>query len=197
MCFVGCAPSGAKPGLAVLATSPAALAPDASPGTTATLRLGAPPTDKRGALSTTEFEVTVAREAHGSDVSFRLLSGGEALEREVYESRPSAFRIVSAADDTFAPPLDLLRYPAREGDAWNWKGKAVYAGVSRDARADVRVSSQGGDVRSDVTLFVDTDSGRPPIRRDLVFWFRKGKGVVARSFGETSSRRPVGEAWRP
>ena len=198
LALAGCAHHPApRLGDAVLAPSPAILAPDASPGLKATLRLGSPPTDKKGSTTAMEFETTVERHAQGAEIAYKLLSGGEVLERETYESKPDAFRIVSTADEAFSPPLDLLRYPVREGAAWNWEGKVVYGGISRDGQADVTISSDGGDVRSVVALAIEAEGSGPEIRRKLVFWFRKGQGVVARSFGEASSRRPVGEPWRP
>lgn len=181
----------------MLFDSASTLRPDASPGEKATLRLGAPPTDKRAALSAMEFEVGLRGGAHGAETFLTLSSGGEILEREAYESKPEAFRVVSTPDDAFAPPLDLLHYPVRDGATWNWEGKVVYAGISRDAHADVAISRDGDDVRSGVALFVEADAGRPEIKRNLAFWFRKGKGVIARAFGDASSRRPVGEPWRP
>ncbi len=196
--LAGCAHSPAsKPGNTVFAATRDSLMPERSPGPKATLRLGGPPTDKRAALSAMEFEIALDRRTQGSDVSFDIRSDGETLEREIYESKPKAFRVVSAGDDTFAPPLDLVRYPVREGAAWDWQGKVVYAGISREAHADVAISRDGDDVRSGVTLLVSADPNRPEIKRSLAFWFRKGKGVVARSFGDASSRRPVGEPWRP
>lgn len=173
------------------------LAPDASPGERATLRLGAPPDAKRVAVPGTEFEVQVNRAQQGHDTVLRLSIDREALEREVYESRTEAFRVVAAGDDAFAPPLDLLRYPVREGASWDWEGKVVYAGISRAAQAVVTVSRDGEELRSDVKLSLVADEGRPSLKRTFSFGFRKGHGVVRRAFGDVSARRPVGEPWRP
>ena len=171
--------------------------PDASPGGRAVLRLGTPPTSRRATVPATEFDVEVVRAQDGRDSVLRLLVGHEPLEREVYESRADAFRVVTAGDDGFAPPLDLLRYPARDGASWAWEGKVVYAGISREASARVTVGRDGDDLRSDVALSIRADQGRTPLERRLSFGFRKGHGVVRRAFGDVSSRRPVGEPWRP
>ena len=182
-----------RPGGAILAASPTELAPNALPGEKATLRLG----ESTKALPAAEFEVGISKSADGSDAILKLSVGGETIERETYESRPEAFRAVAVGEQAFAPPLDLLRYPVRDGAAWGWRGKVVYAGVSRDGSAGVAVSKDGGDVRSDVRLSIATDPGRPDLVRSLSFGFRKGHGVVRRAFGGVSSRWPVGEAWRP
>lgn len=143
-----------------------------------------------------EFEVGVKRSVEGREVVLKLIAGGEVLEREAYESGAGAFRIVSTGEDAFAPPLDLLRFAPKEGASWEWRGKVVYAGVSREARAGVSVRGEGEDVRSDVALVVTSKEGVER-KRSFAFWFRKGRGVVARCFGDVSSRRPLGEPWRP
>ncbi|RYG27220.1 hypothetical protein EON82_00030 [bacterium] len=173
------------------------LGPDASPGTAATLRLGGgdPAKPSKGAAAATEFDVVVAHRKQGTEVTVTLQVQGETLEQEVYESSPEAFRLVTATDDSFAPSIDLLRFPAREGASWEWDGKVVYAGVSRPASATVTLSKHGEELLSAVHLKISADPGRPELQRDLKFWFTKGKGVVRRSFGEVSSRRPAGDAW--
>ncbi len=182
-----------RPGGAILAASPVELAPGANPGEKATLRLG----ESTKALPAAEFEVGLSKSTDGSDVILKLSVGGETIERETYEARPEAFRAVAVGEQAFAPPLDLLRYPVRDGAAWGWRGKVVYAGVSRDGSAQVAVSKDASDVRSDVRLSMATDPGRPDLVRSLSFGFRKGRGVVRRAFGGVSSRWPLGEAWRP
>ena len=184
-------------GNGVLAESAAVLMPDASPGERATLRLGAPPTSKRGGVPAAEFEVGIVRARDGSDTVLKLFVGREPMEREIYESRAEAFRVVAAADDGFAPPLDLVRYPARDGASWAWEGKVLYAGISREATARVTLGHDGDELRSEVALSIQADAGRAPLERRFSFGFRKGRGVVRRIFGDVSSRRPVGEAWRP
>lgn len=193
--LLSCAPKRASSSSGgALAVSSATLMPQASPGEAATLRLGA--ATGKGAAAT-EFPVTLRSRREGSASTLELVTGGETLERETYEARAEAFRVVAAGDDSFAPPLDLLRYPVREGDVWEWQGKVIYAGVSREAHAKVKVAKEGEEIRSDVALSVAADPGRPELQRRLTFWFRRGKGVVRRSFGDVSSRYPTGEAWRP
>ena len=180
----------------LLSSSLADLAPGASPGERANLRLGAPPKDGRNAPTAMEFEVAIRRKTEGDETALRLLAEKETIERENYESLPESFRLVSTGEDAFVPPLDAIRFPARQGDAWSWKGRVVYAGISRAARAEVALSRDGGDVRSEVALVVAAPGG-PERHRTLVFFFRKGQGVVARSFGDVSARWPLEESWRP
>ena len=191
----GCGPKKAPLGPPITSTLQA-LAPGASPGKRATLRLGAPPTDERNGPSAMEFEVGIVRTVEGSETSFKLITGGETIERETYESSPGAFRLVSTGEDTFVPPLDVMRFPVRDGETWDWRGKVVYAGRTRDASARLTAKRDGEDVRSDVALTIVASEGGRRDRR-LTLWFRKGQGVVARQFGNGSSRRPVGEPWRP
>lgn len=176
---------------ALYAASAAELRPEAAPPAAATLRLGA-----KGNVTPVEFDATLSRSNVPPEVTLSLRTNGETLEREVYESSSGAFRAVGVGDDGFAPSLDLVRYPARDGDAWGWRGRLTYAGASRPADASVSLTRDGGDLRSDVRLHVSADPRLPRIERRLSFWFRKGGGVVGRSSGDVS-RRPKGEAWRP
>ena len=181
------------------AVSSAELKPDADPGPLATLRLGAgdPKKPARGAIASTEFDVKLLHKKQGSEVTIVLQVLGEDLEREVYEAQPDAFRILTATDDSFAPGIDLLRFPAAPGASWEWSGKVVYAGISRPATAQIALSQEGNELLSDVRLNISADPGRPELQRELKFWFAKGKGVVRRAFGDVSARRPAGEEWQP
>lgn len=181
----------------VLARTLADLTPEADPGPKALLSLGISAAAPKNSPPTTEFPVAIVRRHEGSETSLSLLTGGEAIEREIYDVRDGHFRVVAAGEGTFAPPLELLRPPVAEGPAGTWKGSLVYAGISREAHASVEAHRDGKDVRIDVALLVATDPGRPPLRRNLTFWFRKGRGVVRRSFAEVSSRRPPEEPWQP
>ena len=171
-----------------LAATAAELAPDALPGARATLRLGGA---VRG-YAAMEMEVALLRGTEGGNVVVKLLAHGEAVERETYAPSPTAFRAVAVADQAFSPPLDLVRFPARAGDAWDWTGEATYAGKARAARARAALSGEGGEVRCDVALMVEGMT-----EQRLSFGFRKGRGVVRREFGDVSARRPAGEPWRP
>ena len=175
-----------------------ALKPDANPGSRATLRLGAgdPKKPPRGAIASTEFEVGLVYKKEANEVTIVLQVLGETLEREVYETQPDVFRILTATDDSFAPGIDLVRFPAQPGATWEWSGKVVYAGISRPATAQISLSQDGKDLLSDVRLKILADPGRPELQRQLRFWFSKGKGVVRREFGDVSARRPVGEEWQ-
>lgn len=194
--LLGCGPKAARRVGFPLTSTLTALSPGANPGEAATLRLGAPPTDKRDAPSAMEFDVRVERAVEGDETLLKLVTGGEVIERETYESSPEAFRLVSTGEDTFVPPLDVMRFPIWSGEPWEWRGKVVYAGRTREASARVEGSRDGEDVRSDALLKIEASEGGIRERR-LAFWFRKGRGVVARQFGNGSSRRPVGEPWRP
>ena len=193
--LLGCGTKAERPGPPITSTL-GALAPGASPGARATLRLGAPPTDGRNGPSAMEFDVDVRRSVEGEETVLKLVTGGEVIERETYESSPRAFHLVSTGEDAFVPPLDVLRFPVRSGAPWDWRGKVVYAGRTRDASARIAARMDGEDVRSDVDLTILPSEGGARERR-LTFWFRKGRGVIARQFGNGSSRRPVGEPWRP
>lgn len=200
---VGCSkpqPGGSSgsSGGAFASLSSAGLQPDANPGAKAVLRLGAgdPKKPAKGAIASTEFEVGLVHKKQGSEVTIALQVLGENLEREVYETSPEAFRILTTTEDSFAPGIDLIHFPAKPGESWDWDGKVVYAGVSRPAKAQITLSQDGKDLLSDVRLRISADPGRPELQRQLRFWFSKGKGVVRRAFGEVSSRRPAGEEWQ-
>ena len=194
---VGCSQSKDSPGTTVIASSSDELQPDASPGAIATLRLGAgdPKKPAKGSIASTEFDVNLLHKKQGSEVNIVLQVLGETLEREVYESTPEAFRILTATDDSFAPGIDLLHFPARDGASWEWSGKVVYAGVSRPATARITLSQDSKELLSDVRLKISADPGRPELQRQIRFWFSKGTGVVRRAFGDVSARRPAGGEW--
>ncbi len=182
----GCAKRASAP---VFAATAGDLAPEASRGEAASLRLGGQPA--------VAFEVALRHSRKGSTVSVELLTGGEVLEREEYRGDDRAFGVIRAGDETFSPPIDLVRYPARAGESWRWAGEVAYAGARRSAQAVVTLGRDGGDLRSDVALLVANDAGRPDLKRALTFDFRRGGGVVRRAFGGVSARFPKGETWRP
>lgn len=192
-CPLGC--SKPSSGGAVAFAAFGDLKPDAAPGEQARLIFGSPKGEK-GALST-EFDVTVRHEAHDKTVSIDLETQGETVERELYETSSDAFRLVSTSEDSFAPGIDLLHFPAKEADEWSWDGKVSYGGISRPAQATIKVKKEGSGLVSEVALKIQADAGRPDLDRTLKFWFEKDKGVVRRSFGEVSIRQPVGDSWQP
>jgi hypothetical protein len=179
----------------LLVDSMETLKPETNPGPGATLRLGAP--QKKGTPPPTEFDVDLVQIQKGDEISITLRTQGETIEREVYQDGEKSFRILSTSDDTFAPGIDLLRFPVKEGDAWDWKGKVLYAGISRPATAEISAAKDHEDIRIDVELGIKLDEGRLVRERRLQFWFRKGKGLIARSFGEVSARRLRSESWPP
>lgn len=172
------------------------LQPAASPGEKAVLRLGDGKTGK-GTVAQTQFEVTLRYEKKAEGVSIELFTQGESIERELYEATPNAFRILSASEDTFSPGIDLVRFPAHDGQDWEWNGKVIYAGISRPAQAKVHLKKEGTGLSSEVALKIQADPGRPDLQRRLRFSFEKDKGVVRRSFGDVSTRLPVGGTWLP
>lgn len=172
------------------------LRPGGSPGKNAILRLGDGKTGK-GTVAPTEFPVTLRYEKKGESVSIELLTQGESIERELYEATPTAFRILAATEDTFAPGIDIVRFPAHDGQDWEWNGKVIYAGISRPAQAKVHLKKEQPGLACEVNLKIQADPGRPDLLRRLRFWFEKDKGVVRRSFGDVSTRLPVGDTWLP
>ncbi len=172
------------------------LQPSANPGEKATLRLGDGKTGK-GTVAPSEFGVTLRYEKKAETVSIELLTQGESIERELYEATPSTFRILSASEDAFSPGIDLVRFPAHDGQDWEWNGKVIYAGISRPAQAKIHVKKEEPGLVCEVNLKIQADPGRPDLQRRLRFWFEKDKGVVRRSFGDVSTRLPVGDTWLP
>jgi hypothetical protein len=163
------------------------LGPDASPGTRAKLMMGGTPMD-----------VEVKTTASEGVFNIELWYGGEVFETEGYQSQSDNFALVNAAGETYEPPIALLRFPMNVGDSWDWKGKMMTGPVAHDAEATVTTSSdkvdmggsQADAVRVDLDLRMDSGTDKPALRR-LEFWFVKGKGVVKREFGSSTSREPL------
>ncbi|RYG20015.1 hypothetical protein EON82_20745, partial [bacterium] len=108
----------------LLAESSEEFQPDANPGSEASLRLGGPQT--RGVPPPTVFDVDLIQARKGDEISVTLRTQGETIEREVYGDDGKTFTLLTAGDDAFAPGIDLLRFPVKEGDAWRWEGKVLY-----------------------------------------------------------------------
>ena len=134
-----------------------------------------------------------------NQVNVQLFAHGEVFEKEGYITDPEAFRLQEAADGTYAPPLDLLRFPMHVGDKWSWSGRMVTGGISRPTKATVTTSTGkvyagalGMDaVQVNVDLEIYADPGRSPSKRKLSFWFVPQKGLVRREFGTESIREPA------
>lgn len=186
------ASKGAPGGSGVtLAESAAILKPDAAPGERAVLRLG----EEKSSVQPTQFEVVVNASRSGAELTLTLNAQGETIERERYDANAERFRVLEAADNTFAPPIGLLRYPVKDGSESEWRGKVVYAGISRPAHAKIDVAKDGDDIKAAIKLSIEADPGRREVEQNLEFWIGPGKGVIRRSFGDTSVRYPVGESW--
>lgn len=146
----------------------------------------------------TPMEVQVKAVSKDRLFNIELWYAGEIFETESYEVLPETVSLVNAAGETYDPPVPLLRFPMNVGDAWDWKGKMMTGPISHDSAATVTTGadkvdmagSQSDAVRVDVDLRMDSGTDKPALRR-LEFWFVKGKGLVKREFGSSTSREPL------
>ncbi|MEA2554283.1 MAG: hypothetical protein QOJ65_2459 [Fimbriimonadaceae bacterium] len=140
--------------------------------------------------------VDVKVEQSGDDFSLHLVNGGQDFETEQYKNPPDGFLLVNAAGETYAPPIPLLKFPMRIGDTWKWSGDMITGPASRKADAAIRTRDDKVDMGTPVdALLVEVDlsmysGASQPATRRLAFWFVKGKGLVKREFGSSTSRVP-------
>jgi hypothetical protein len=150
-------------------------------------------------LAGASYPVSVALSRTDGQFSVRLVSNGEDLEEEDYRSEPEAFELTEADEERYAPPLPLLRFPMRVGDTWTWNGTMTSGGIGREASAMVHsttdrlfVSELPHDtIKVAVDILLDANPGRPPLKRQLAFWFEPGHGMIKRAFGSASVRQPA------
>jgi hypothetical protein len=163
------------------------LKPDAQPGQKALL-----------VLTSTEIPVDLDHKVEGNDVTLRLLVKDEEIEVEKYRSTTSKFELVSAAGESFDPPLPLLEFPVEDGVQFPWKGRLRIGEIGPDAEAKITVKKESlnekgyDDPAVKVTAVLVFDGGAPQkTERTLRFWFVQGKGVFKREFDKGSARKPV------
>ncbi len=149
-------------------------------------------------LAGTVIPVDLKREAKSDSVTFKLMAHGETVEEESYIFGDSLFSIASAAGESYQPAIPLLKFPMHVGDKWEWVGKMGAAEIVRAAKADVTSANEnlnlpgvsGEAIKVNVRLQMD-GGGPEPAVRNLTFWFVKGKGIVKREFGASSTRQPI------
>lgn len=161
-----------------------AMRPDALHGKAATLIYGGTPID-----------VSVERVASGPVIKFILAAHGQALETETYRLDAASFSLVSI-DEQFDPPLTLLKFPMHVGDTWEWKGSLAIGTLSHKASAKVSTREEKLIVgkRDPFTLRVDialdiASGADEPAKRQLTFWFERGRGIVQREVGTATVRK--------
>ena len=167
------------------------LRPDATPGNKTLLTLGA-----------TQLPAEIVRIEDKGNVTFDIRSHGDGIERETYRLEPGRFLLVEAAGETYVPPVDLLRFPLRTGDAWRWKGQLSNGAGNRSATADITTSSSrifiphSSSVEAvfvEVNFKIEAPGADTPAERRLAFWFGSGTGILKREFGFGSMREPGGD----
>jgi hypothetical protein len=174
--------------------------PDEAPVSLAEWRPDHPPYVRANlVLSGTVVPVQVTASRQGDQVRLRLDAHGETLEEELYRLDGDAFRMEYAVGERFDPPVTLMQSPVRPGETWEWAGTLSVGPLSRRATANVVTSREelnlpGGPydaLRVNVTLSLDSGKATPAVR-ELRFWFAKGRGLVRREFGASSTREPAG-----
>jgi hypothetical protein len=147
-------------------------------------------------LEGSTFQVEMHSETDGHDFAIELSRDGEPFDREAYQAFPNQFSLVKAAGEECDPPIPLLNFPMKVGEHWTWQGTTSASGDDLTADAAVTTSQKTtfigtlpvSSVMVDVML---TIHGSKPIKRELKFYFAKGKGLFRREFGDNSVREPV------
>ena len=147
-------------------------------------------------LEGTNFAVDLKAAMHGSELSIDLISHEKVLETEKYLATKESFSLVEASGLACKPPIELIRYGTNIGGTTQWSGKTVDFGTVIDSTATITSSEDAvvigevnyNAVKVEVELFLKASSDSK-LSRKLVFWLAKGRGVVKRSFGN-STRAP-------
>ncbi|MDX2066110.1 MAG: hypothetical protein SFX74_10235 [Fimbriimonadaceae bacterium] len=168
------------------------LRPNSAPGTQAVLRLAG-----------TRIPVELHCQKAKGEVTLRSVNKGATIDKEIYQSNADGFFLTYAGGESFSPPLPLLQYPMRIGQAWQWAGDMAANAQFRSARATVSTSmaqaevgngvKPGVKVRVTVQMLPEAgaNAADAPVERELQFWIVEGHGVVRREFGQTSIREPA------
>jgi hypothetical protein len=151
-------------------------------------------------LAGSKFRAEIKQTVKGDEVRIDLLSEGGLIESEVYKSTDEAFSVVDTGGDRYDPPIILVKYGMHVGDTWKWSGKLVTGPVAREAKANVRSSTEGltidgaivrDTVKIEVELSIESGRAGDPSTRKLTFWIAPDMGVVKRAFADYSLRTPV------
>ena len=158
-----------------------------------------PPLNAKLTLSGSPFEVTIATIRDKSTYAIELMKEDEILDREVYDDSVDRFRLVMAGGETYEEPIDLLRFPMKIGDSWEWQGKIVANGNPREAMAKVETvedqqfiaGAPVPAVKVIVTLQFRAVGASDAAKRILTFWFADKKGLFKRQYDSVSIREPA------
>lgn len=166
--------------------------------TSADMKPDADPGPQKAVYAGTVIPVKVKTTLDNGNFSIELMYNNVSLEMEKYLSTATEFDLVNAAGEDYAPPIPLLRFPMNVGDSWKWSGKMMTGPMGRDATAVVTTREEKIDTGSladallvEVDISMESGAANAPATRQLMFWFVKGKGLVKRDFGASTSRVPA------
>lgn len=144
-----------------------------------------------------EVPAEMSRKVEGKQVTFEITAKGEVLEQEHYENDDTGFRFASLSDESFNPPIPIIRYPFTVGEKWEWSGTAGLGQNIKQATAVVTSTQETLNLVTGVadcvrvTADLEVATGGPgKSKRPLKFWIEPGKGIVKREFAYSSTREP-------
>ncbi len=145
-----------------------------------------------------DISTTVHYRVRGREIEIDLVHEDSIIERERYLDQPDRFALVQAAEETFEPPLDLLRFPFVPKHPWHWEGQMrsgtatldASGSISADLRSTFIGDAQRDVIHVEVKLTMKSKSGTALPERRMSFDFRPKAGLQAREFGEASTRVP-------
>ena len=163
------------------------LRPEILPGKTALLTMGG-----------VAVPVELGQEQTGDTIVLKMKAHGASVDWETYESTVARYSVKYAEGETYSPAVDLIRYPMRVGDSWDWSGTMVAAGQKRQAKAEIQTSAaklalpEGPvpAVKVALRLSMPATATEPAAQRSLAFWFVANRGLLRREFGTESIREP-------
>lgn len=148
-------------------------------------------------LAGTPVPIGLTRAEKDGTVTFDLTAKHVVLESEKYISDENKFQFVSLSEESFSPPISILRFPFTVGETWKWEGSANLGKNQKPATAELTSATETINlsagvykcIRVSVDLTVETSSGAKS-KRMLKFWFQPKVGLIKREFGYSSTREP-------
>ena len=143
-------------------------------------------------------EATVQAVNRPGEVDFSFEAHGDVLDLELYSYDEKTFRYRGNGDETYTPPIPLLKFPLEVGDSWTWAGNFNWGNRDRKAPAEISTESERlntlagefGTVK--VTVEIEIESGgEKPVGYTLHFWFAPKRGLVRREFANNTTREPM------
>ncbi len=154
-----------------------------------------PYTDAQIIIYGTNIDARLEADRSEGTLELAILTDDQVVERENYKFSEGSFKFAGTMDDTYDPPVPLVKFPMEVGDTWSWGGTIKSAGIEREATAKIASSNEvlnisGGPYETvlvTVNIWIDADQ-EEKAERSMKFWFVPGKGIIQRDYEHSMTR---------